>query len=215
MSGITPAHAGRILFPRPIFLHHRDHPRACGKNESVGHLFHFFEGSPPRMREELLGKVYTEHCMRITPAHAGRMTGVAEVCLIFMDHPRACGKNLSTLEALQLRLGSPPRMREEFSIPMPDVRTIGITPAHAGRIIFFRPRLFSSRDHPRACGKNYVSALTFCICAGSPPRMREELFLCWIMHTWIQDHPRACGKNFGIPCASTCIAGSPPRMREE
>ena len=151
------------------------------------------------------------------------------------DHPRMCGKNRTHIVVRGRRQGSPPHVREESLPNRRRHRRMGITPAHAGRIVL-QPRFyFSPQDHPRACGKNWA---TKCLCfdiLGSPPRMREESVRrrawkspgritpahagrmsesspYWFFH-W--DHPRACGKNISEEREQELKAGSPPRMREE
>ncbi len=135
-----------------VFL--RDHPRACGKNGSTMNKDTRGLGSPPRMREELNKGNTTSSLERITPAHAGRIYFTFVTTGTFKDHPRACGKNLEVPEHLHLRLGSPPRMREEFKRPCFSSKSPRITPAHAGRIVNQVLRQVGERDHPRACGKN-------------------------------------------------------------
>ena len=126
-------------------------------------------------------------------------------------------------------------MREEYNIPLIEVASYGITPAHAGRMLGLRRILAVTEDHPRACGKNYTCFTTITLTQGSPPRMREELnkgnttssleritpahagriFILMKYILVIQDHPRACGKNFVVAFPRLAAAGSPPRMREE
>ncbi len=147
------------------------------------------------MREEYVDLSQTTAVTRITPAHAGRIAHRISLLGRGQDHPRACGKNCGSEPTAILFRGSPPRMREEFSIH------------------------FSSSclivDHPRACGKNFLLSSTSLRERGSPPRMREECILASKqisasritpahagripLHLYYQlrggDHPRACGKN--------------------
>ena len=85
------------------------------------------------------------------------------------------------------------------------------------------------------CGKNFIRRMWMIKGAGSPPRVREELFsgilntgyrgitpacagrtgcrTLAIVFPW--DHPRVCGKN-AYKLRVGCIGeGSPPRVREE
>ena len=137
------------------------------------------------------------------------------LCRIVWDHPRACGKNCYVSPSWPWSPGSPPRMREELNEMKKVFLRCRITPAHAGRI---RPGIgygWISRDHPRACGKNFVDIREVVAVWGSPPRMREEsihpsrqpwtyritpahagrMKLILNQPYWLQDHPRACGKN--------------------
>ena len=132
-------------------------------------------------------------------------------------------------------MGSPPRVREK---PLPDIKTLarnGITPACAGKTIFYEMEMRESWDHPRVCGKNMLWLLIVFLIMGSPPRVREKLeklearaamagitpacagktphlnnalLLC-------QDHPRVCGKNISLSSPRIFSVGSPPRVREK
>ena len=85
------------------------------------------------------------------------------------------------------------------------------------------------------CGKNCIPCLPRMFAAGSPPRVREELFfiasapllfgitpacagrtliqcLTWGVY---EDHPRVCGKNIPLINLRGPGQGSPPRVREE
>ena len=126
------------------------------------------------MREEWVAQVIIVVTTRITPAHAGRILWTTNTGRKRKDHPRACGKNPLGVFFYSEHLGSPPRMREEFSPHLsffPDSR---ITPAHAGRIDSAYCRINFIEDHPRACGKNLGRIPYIRKVGGSPPRMREE-----------------------------------------
>ena len=38
LSGLIPAHAGKTIWPMPVFLNNGAHPRACGENLRIGRL---------------------------------------------------------------------------------------------------------------------------------------------------------------------------------
>ena len=50
---ITPAHAGKTLFPDVALILAADHPRACGENSRMQGMRKVTNGSPPRMRGKL------------------------------------------------------------------------------------------------------------------------------------------------------------------
>ena len=153
-SRITPAHAGRMTCTHSRLTQVRDHPRACGKNLSATVILLTTSGSPPRMREECTYDTAEMTRLRITPAHAGRIIRMEHMSPRVKDHPRACGKNLYFRPPPYLRLGSPPRMREEFPATRGGYQCPRITPAHAGRMAIISRSSASVTDHPRACGKN-------------------------------------------------------------
>ena len=73
---ITPADAGKT---QPAFTAEdfgRDHPRGCGENDLVSVAVSVPVGSPPRMRGKLRGSLYRFLYSGITPADAGKTTGL-------------------------------------------------------------------------------------------------------------------------------------------
>ena len=131
------------------------------------------------MREEYNIPLIEVASYGITPAHAGRMLGLRRILAVTEDHPRACGKNFESAAYVARYVGSPPRMREEFSAFFVLPFSSGITPAHAGRIRTWYCRRSTQWDHPRACGKNPTPKIFLILIPGSPPRMREELYSFW------------------------------------
>ena len=131
--------------------------------------------------------------------------------------------------------GSPPRMREKPLLQRWEITPSGITPAYAGKTVFFEEQVRFDEDHPRVCGKNYMQGELDFSSAGSPPRMREKRPLMALGRELnritpayagktkssllnlvvVQDHPRVCGKNHFKSLISNLVAGSPPRMREK
>ena len=70
--GITPACAGKSRFRTQKSGEQGDHPRVCGE-KSISILFaQLEEGSPPRVRGKVFGRVYGLHGVGITPACAGK-----------------------------------------------------------------------------------------------------------------------------------------------
>mgnify|MGYP001673374070 CR=1 FL=1 len=65
-------------------------------------------------------------------------------------------------------------MREESRDRTAYAPTVGITPAHAGRMRTGLSDGDLKWDHPRACGKNSTLHSQIYLPVGSPPRMREE-----------------------------------------
>ena len=146
-----------------------------------------------------------------------------------------CGKNAKARIHSPSRLGSPPRVREKPSNLIECRWSRGITPACAGKTYFKLMPESRAWDHPRVCGKNFVSWHRESLIAGSPPRVREKLVqtLAPILQSRItpacagktrvreqaarvlQDHPRVCGKNFFDHSIEQPAPGSPPRVREK
>jgi len=51
----------------------------------------------------------------ITPAYAGKTSGIRCFGCDFEDHPRVCGKDRKVFALTIIVLGSPPRMRERHN----------------------------------------------------------------------------------------------------
>ena len=91
----------------------------------------------------------------------------------------------------------------------------GITPAYAGKSLFYDFLKFSFADHPRVCGEKSHLARAFVYIVGSPPRMRGKVPALYddyddmrITPAYagkrttaqygiyiLQDHPRVCGEK--------------------
>ena len=112
-------------------------------------------GSPPHVREELVPIDEWINSDQDHPRMCGKNSRSRCIASWRLGSPRACGKNLHWTAARYDQTGSPPRMREEWLFNRATCSSIGITPAHAGRICRGGSGL-----------QCYV---------GSPPRMREEL----------------------------------------
>ena len=112
-------------------------------------------------------------------------------------------------------------------------KTLGITPADAGKTDCDRQGRRDCQDHPRGCGENQQQEPAPELGGGSPPRMRgkhaafmnelqsngitpadagKTAFISSNTRT-ILDHPRGCGENLHVLIIAYIVAGSPPRMR--
>ena len=113
------------------------------------------------------------------------------------------------------------------------LRTVGITPAHAGKSVRHAASTPRSRDHPRVCGEKHQLPPFVQHFGGSPPRVRGKahaapwgvttggitpacagkrpLNICWRRQK--RDHPRACGEKPSAHFSTACCTGSPPHMR--
>ena len=91
-SWITPAYAGKSYCRTLCQCCDRDHPRLCGEKERAAKWDTARTGSPPPMR----GKAATGNkppvVAGITPAYAGKRTGVKRNECTGKDHPRLCGE---------------------------------------------------------------------------------------------------------------------------
>ena len=151
----------------------------------------------------------------ITPAGAGKTTSDGLFRAVCWDHPRRCGENSDSADAVLRMPGSPPQVRGKLAAACLTTADIRITPAGAGktrRCCAHRPK---SQDHPRRCGENAPARSSNSPTQGSPPQVRGKLycFACGaggdgitpagagktlsvlLTPSAFQDHPRRCGEN--------------------
>ena len=150
---ITPACAGKRP-ARPGYAHNRrDHPRMCGeKYIKVGDAAVAL-GSPPHVRGK--GVKHRDGRVRvgITPACAGKSHTGRFPARSAWDHPRMCGEKNLVFSVNSKKVGSPPHVRGKGAKITARRRSIGITPACAGKSdhgLFVRTL---AGDHPRMCGE--------------------------------------------------------------
>ena len=173
-TAITPACAGKRLWPRRTNTMSQDHPRVCGEKVSSIASVIGFSGSPPRVR----GKVCRQHrdlCrLGITPACAGKSFSPGSPLSPLRDHPRVCGEKVQPAEVPRHAVGSPPRVRGKAGIPIDAIEEIRITPACAGKSGKAAVVLTVVKDHPRVCGEKWFDSPEQQATAGSPPRVRGK-----------------------------------------
>ena len=103
------------------------------------------------------GKVTVIVCniciIRITPAYAGKRQVVSGVGSIVEDHPRLCGEKRQRRSANFRQRGSPPPMRGKDKYIENMEKRYRITPAYAGKRVFFMVQSQKVQDHPRLCGE--------------------------------------------------------------
>ncbi len=172
VCGITPARAGNS----PTWGAHQrireDHPRACGEQGYALSKRGTCWGSPPRVRGTVLKMQCLKLWERITPARAGNR-GYLEGCSgPSWDHPRACGEQGFGFRLVFGLVGSPPRVRGTAPGQIVKSSYTGITPARAGNSNWYHLIPIDCRDHPRACGEQYITGGSATCTKGSPPRVR-------------------------------------------
>ena len=153
-KGLIPAHAGKtrtLLYSRSVDW---AHPRACGENWEMGEKFELPQGSSPRMRGKRFQ--FFECCYErgLIPAHAGKTVPLVVVHGMPRAHPRACGENAFSENALTDGGGSSPRMRGKQGSGGPRSPELRLIPAHAGKTKGGKQNADRKRAHPRACGEN-------------------------------------------------------------
>ena len=108
---ITPAYAGKRVFPGTHIPPVWDHPRVCGEEGPISSQRGPWLGSPPRMRGRETDHSADDRRCGITPAYAGKSMYHSFLTGGHWDHPRVCGEEVITASPEGGRRGSPPRMR--------------------------------------------------------------------------------------------------------
>ena len=134
---ITPAYAGKRSTSVRSGWTCWDHPRVCGEKASPTRSPKTNTGSPPRMRGKgaQVDLIFTS--TRITPAYAGKSTSPPLITVCKRDHPRVCGEKTNTWLLNSDTPGSPPRMRGKGATPRLGLGHVGITPAYAGKSVWY------------------------------------------------------------------------------
>ena len=165
------------------------------------------------MRGKAVSNSRLKHPDRITPAYAGKRKRRERPRWVASDHPRACGEKLDVRVAVKVLWGSPPHVRGKGCVLAGRVGAQGITPAHAGKRVFFSRASFQFRDHPRACGEKQKSKAIWKKRKGSPPRMRGKGRRAIRALRVRGITPAHAGKSRQASGAASPRRGSPPRMR--
>ena len=110
----------------------------------------------------------------ITPAGAGKTLKFFAALHRAWDHPRRCGENTDRGFVKGSVSGSPPQVRGKLGANIVLRRTIGITPAGAGKTELWIKQKLPAEDHPRRCGENPAHNNIFYRNQGSPPQVRGK-----------------------------------------
>ena len=153
-SRITPAGAGKTVFPLVAWVFGWDHPRRCGENTGGRNKGSGKVGSPPQVRGKPETKARRAVVSRITPAGAGKTNFCFCGKLYVLDHPRRCGENFGWICPRARFLGSPPQVRGKRYLGRGLCAPPRITPAGAGKTKAKPIDCIADWDHPRRCGEN-------------------------------------------------------------
>ena len=170
---------------------------------------------------------------RITPAWAGKRSGVLFGSLLHGDHPRMGGEKPDDSGAVSQLLGSPPHGRGKVDYPFCPSPPYGITPAWAGKSLTILILYTDRWDHPRMGGEKIRICPPRPVWEGSPPHGRgKEIEPSTIARTvgitpaWagkrspasnsrplLKDHPRMGGEKVPVAEQASNGKGSPPHGR--
>ena len=110
----------------------------------------------------------------ITPAYAGKSDFFTLHRRRVKDHPRLCGEKSCGGQCGVFPIGSPPPMRGKVKSTYNSPNSNRITPAYAGKRLFYQPQFYQNWDHPRLCGEKRPLSADFAWVQGSPPPMRGK-----------------------------------------
>ena len=202
---ITPAYAGKSHRDEAKRQGTGDHPRICGEKLIIAAGIVISWGSPPHMRGKGHKRSAQLLSAGITPAYAGKSLLDCRQCIIAQDHPRICGEKPWRRFCAHWVRGSPPHMRGKAKKPPPMQTRKGITPAYAGKSLYFAPMICKAWDHPRICGEKLAALIVLDARAGSPPHMRGKGLAAGTWARWQRITPAYAGKS---SCVSVQILAS-------
>ena len=154
ITGITPAGAGKTSVRIKPCFHVRDHPRRCGENPLYPSNNVRGLGSPPQVRGKRPCGGIASVILGITPAGAGKTFICLDIIFLFQDHPRRCGENGAFPIFAPHFIGSPPQVRGKLFGCAAVIISSRITPAGAGKTVWWFGGDKKHKDHPRRCGEN-------------------------------------------------------------
>ena len=151
---LIPARAGKTLAFHAWVSAMRAHPRAGGENPGFVRLGDLVNGSSPRGRGKLEGRLAVLGGQRLIPARAGKTLGGNLLALLGGAHPRAGGENSRAAAHSAGTGGSSPRGRGKLVRTPRFPARFRLIPARAGKTRSRMMRSISRRAHPRAGGEN-------------------------------------------------------------
>ena len=167
----------------------------CGEKLTTFDSGKLIPGSPPRVRGKGHGTGFTDRCVGITPACAGKSGPKINPFGQKRDHPRVCGEKHIGQRPVPTTPGSPPRVRGKGILCDCVLLLGGITPAYAGKRAPFQKMSTPGRDHPRVCGEKARPCIAPPPRRGSPPAYAGKRQYIVLLMTISGDHPRVCGEK--------------------
>ena len=212
-SGITPAYAGKSGVPRFSLGVCRDHPRLRGEKQNGNRHYKGWGGSPPLTRGKGAWSPRAAQGGRITPAYAGKRHLLAKIISGVEDHPRLRGEKQTQQTAYQSQSGSPPLTRGKGTAIPCTLSRRRITPAYAGKSVFWLAQKEANWDHPRLRGEKFRIRLLFRMIPGSPPLTRGKAHKIAGVQDLRRITPAYAGKSPEFPARLASNPGSPPLTR--
>ena len=212
---LIPACAGKTSCLSNWLISNATHPRVCGENFCGCSAPDADWGSSPRVRGKLRGSGCGRPRPGLIPACAGKTPRRPLRPRRSRAHPRVCGENAPSLDALTVNAGSSPRVRGKHPGLQSSDPVRRLIPARAGKTARASRSPPSPVAHPRVCGENAQARGGVTMLDGSSPRVRGKpetrsyppstprliparagkTARSDVRATSARAHPRACGEN--------------------
>ena len=166
-------------------------------------------GSPLRMRGKDFPFFPFVKLVRITPAYAGKRTGLPLSSCNVQDHPCVCGEKVLDIIGFLHIWGSPLRMRGKAQTQLSFTVPKRITPAYAGKRMMMEILTATVRDHPCVCGEKSPRSHSHLRDPGSPLRMRGKVQQAGRVHIRRRITPAYAGKSW-LPAKRALSLGDHP-----
>ena len=109
-------------------------------------------------------------------------------------HPRIRGEDVRQSDKRLISLGSPPHTRGRLIKTLLSVRSMGFTPAYAGKISLIPMYCVACRVHPRIRGEDSRTMQETTFAQGSPPHTRGRWELLMSELSLLRFTPAYAGK---------------------
>ena len=154
LTGLIPAHAGKIRMERRSSSLPAAHPRSRGENRVPKFRVVQSLGSSPLTRGKFSERILEGDIPRLIPAHAGKMTQMCMASVQSRAHPRSRGENALMGMIYSPEDGSSPLTRGKCRRLPIRRRRRRLIPAHAGKMGTRAVGRASGGAHPRSRGEN-------------------------------------------------------------
>ena len=104
-------------------------------------------------------------------------------------------------------------MRGKVLSTVKDSKSVGITPAYAGKRTENQSFIMGIGDHPRLCGEKLLMQCTMLYIQRITPAYAGKSYGHNMNLTAFKDHPRLCGEKKNTRLKRFDGVGSPPPMR--
>ena len=169
---------------------------------------------------------------RFIPTHVGNTRGRRLTIFLTSVHPHACGEHAAALDAVDLDIGSSPRMWGTRLTLFNIAKYMRFIPTQVGNTIILSKPFHFNTVHPHACGEHVLISPATSREYGSSPRMwgtpdiasprrcPGRFIPTHVGNTWsklsilskLSVHPHACGEHDERCININIIFGSSPRM---